>query len=113
MSNKFNLHKFLNENKLTEASRRLSEQKEEDFDGHLGLYLGNVGDTEVYSLEDSSINDTMFYGTIDHTGTKDVISIDVAGERISPEELKTQFSVENYPLLDFIIKDIYQELDTE
>ncbi len=29
MSNKFNLHKFLNENKLTEASRRLKEDGQE------------------------------------------------------------------------------------
>ena len=111
MKNNFDLKKFLVENKLTANSKMTNEQaKEMMFDGILGLHVGDVAGVSVYSLETSDVYDTLYYGTLDVSGTKNVVAVDVAGEQQTPEDV-IRAGVSSKELASFIANDINNELE--
>lgn len=109
--NNFDLKQFLTENKLTSNSRILNEAKnrEVEFDGQPGTFLMNVGDVQVYSLDDSSAFDTMFYGLVTADG-REGISIEVGGEPVDKEHLQSVYNLEP-DLAAALANDINNELD--
>lgn len=101
MSNKFDIKKFLNENKLTPSSRKLNEDQGAD-------KIGEVGDAVIYALEGSSLNDTMMYRVETPRGSKD-IGVEVDGETApTTQEIASTYSIPN-AVADLIQKDIARE----
>ena len=101
--NNFDLRKFLAENKLTSNTSLLREEDgSKSFDGQEGSFLGKVGNSNVYSLEGSSVNDAMMYAVVR------TVSIDVAGEEVSLDQIKAHGVSDE--VAQFILDDINSEL---
>ena len=122
MENTFDLKKFLTENKLTNNSRMIKENADEEGDGWKyfdidgdeveGLYMDTVDGVKIYSMIDSSVFDTCSYILEDEEGYVETVDIDVSGQLVDSEDLQNDYELSSY-IADFISDDIAKQLGEE
>ena len=105
----FDLRKYLVENKVTTNSRMVNEEDYRTFEEGSGFYEGTVGQTKIYSMEDSSVADTAFYA-LDTEGEVSYVSVDVAGEKVTPRSVSKETGVDKN-VAAFIAKNINDQLE--
>jgi len=98
--------------KTAREATRLSEQDDDykyfDEEGMGGFKIGNVEGTTVYSMEDSSVEDTVFYA-LESGADIQFLAIEVAGEEMTADEIQQEYNV-SPELAQFLAADIQSEL---
>jgi hypothetical protein len=98
--------------KTVRKATRLSEQDDDykyfDEEEMGGFKIGSVEGTTVYSMEDSSIEDTVFYA-LERGADVQFLAIEVAGEEMTADEIQQEYNV-SPKLAQFLAADIQSEL---